>query len=151
LDYLPKPAQPDELAFALERYAEHRAVEQDQAKVQEQFLENIAQKEARAFKLTIPHGDRTYFVSPTEVERCMADRNYTWVYLVNDRRYLLARTLKEFEEMLAPHGFLRLNRSDLVRRDLIAHLEAGHAILRDGQRIEVSRRRMTELKQLLAS
>ncbi len=151
LDYLPKPAQPDELAFALERYTEHRTAEQDRNKVQEQFLENIAQKEARAFKLTIPHGDRTFFVAPAEVERCMAERNYTWVYLLNDRRYLLARTLKEFEEMLAPYGFLRLNRSDLVRRDLIVHLETGHAVLRDGQRIEVSRRRMTDLKQLLAS
>lgn len=151
LDYLPKPAQPDELAFALERYAERHAADLDRAKVQEHFLENIAQKETQAFKLTIPHGDRTFFVAPTEVERCMADRNYTWVHLVHDRRYLLARTLKEFEEMLSPFGFLRLNRSALVRKDTIVRLHDGHAELKDGERLEVSRRRWPELKRTWAA
>ncbi len=151
LDYLPKPAQPDELAFALERYAERHADEQDRAKVQEQFLMNIAQPGANTFKLTIPHGDRTFFVAPSEVERCMADRNYTWVHLVHDRRYLLARTLKEFEEMLVPFGFLRINRSALVRKDTILRLHDGHAELKDGEKLEVSRRRWPELKRTWAA
>jgi two-component system LytT family response regulator len=151
LDYLPKPAQPDELAFALERYRERHAAELDRAAVQEQFLVNIAQPQLEAFRLTIPHGDRTFFVAPAEVERCMADRNYTWVHLVHDRRYLLARTLKEFEEMLTPFGFLRLNRSALVRKDTIVRLHDGHAELKDGERLEVSRRRWPELKRLWAA
>lgn len=151
LDYLPKPAQPDELAFALERYKERHATALDRAQVQEQFLRNIAKQETRDFRLTIPHGDRTFFVAPTEVERCMADRNYTWVHLAHDRRYLLARTLKEFEEMLAPFGFLRLNRSALVRKDTIVRLHDGHAELRDGERLEVSRRRWPELKRTWAA
>ncbi len=151
LDYLPKPAQPDELAFALERYTELHTARSDRAKVQQQFLENIAQKEAQAFKLTIPHGDRTFFVPPAEVERCIADRNYTWIHLVHDRRYLLARTLKEFEDMLAPFGFLRINRSALVRKDTILRLHDGHAELKDGEKLEVSRRRWPELKRTWAA
>lgn len=151
LDYLPKPALPDELAFALERYRERHAAELDRAAVQEQFLANIAQPQVEAFRLTIPHGDRTFFVAPTEVERCMADRNYTWVHLVHDRRYLLARTLKEFEEMLTPFGFLRINRSALVRKDTILRLHDGHAELNDGEKLEVSRRRWPELKRTWAA
>lgn len=151
LDYLPKPVQPDELAFALERYAERHAAEMDRASVQEQFLANIAQQEAKDFRLTIPHGDRTFFVAPSEVERCMADRNYTWVHLVHDRRFLLARTLKEFEEMLTPFGFLRLNRSALVRQDTIVRLRDGLAELKDGGTLEVSRRRWPELKRRWAA
>jgi two-component system LytT family response regulator len=119
--------------------------------VQAQFLTNIAQQEARDFRLTIPHGDRTFFVAPNEVERCMADRNYTWVHLVHDRRYLLARTLKEFEEMLTPFGFLRINRSALVRKDTILRLHDGHAELKDGEKLEVSRRRWPELKRTWAA
>lgn len=150
LDYLPKPVQPDELAFAMERYQERRNTKLGRAKVQQQFLENIAQAETQAFKLTIPHGDRTFFVPPSEVERCMAERNYTWVHLAQERRYLLARTLKEFEEMLAPFGFIRLNRSALVRRDTIVCLHKGQAELKDGLMLEVSRRRWVELKRMLA-
>lgn len=151
LDYLPKPAQPDELAFALERYTERHGASMDRAKLQEQFLTNIAQPQVEGFRLSIPHGDRTFFVAPTEVERCMADRNYTWVYLVHDRRFLLARTLKEFEEMLTPFGFLRLNRSALVRKDTIVRLHDGHAELKDGEKLEVSRRRWPELKRTWAA
>ncbi|HRO98301.1 MAG TPA: LytTR family DNA-binding domain-containing protein [Flavobacteriales bacterium] len=151
LDYLPKPAQPDELAFALERYTERHGASMDRAKLQEQFLTNIAQPQVEGFRLSIPHGDRTFFVAPTEVERCMADRNYTWVHLVHDRRFLLARTLKEFEEMLTPFGFLRLNRSALVRKDTIVRLHDGHAELKDGEKLEVSRRRWPELKRTWAA
>jgi two-component system LytT family response regulator len=81
----------------------------------------------------------------------MADRNYTWVHLVHDRRYLLARTLKEFEEMLTPFGFLRINRSALVRKDTILRLHDGHAELKDGEKLEVSRRRWPELKRTWAA
>ena len=150
LDYLPKPVLPDELAAAMSRLREQRSGPPPVAELQDHFISNIAQRDPRAFKLTIPHGDRTFFVAPADVVRCAAERNYTWVYLGPDRRYLLARTLKEFEEMLEPFGFVRLNRGDLVRKDAIAHLEAGHAVLRDGERLEVSRRRLAELKHVLA-
>ncbi len=151
LDYLPKPVLPEELAAALERLREQRAEVQPTSEVQQQFIANIAQPNTSTFKLTIPHGDRTFFVAPSEVMRCEAERNYTWVHLGPERRYLLARTLMDFEEMLEPFGFVRLNRGDLVRKEEIRHLEGGNAILRDGTRIEVSRRRLSELKQLLAS
>lgn len=150
LDYLPKPVLPEELAAAMERFRDQRPAPLA-AQVQDQFIANIAQPDPSTFKLTIPHGDRTFFVAPAEIVRCEADRNYTWVHLGDDRRYMLSRTLKEFDEMLEPFGFVRLNRGDLVNRRQITHLEDGSAVLRDGSRIEVSRRRLAELKQLLAS
>jgi two-component system LytT family response regulator len=147
LDYLPKPVLPDELTAAMDRLRERRATAPPKAPLQEHFIANIAQIDASAFKLTIPHGDRTFFVAPAEVVRCEADRNYTWVHLGPERRYLLARTLKEFEEMLEPFGFVRLNRSDLVRRNAIIRLHDGHAELKGGEKLEVSRRRWPELKR----
>jgi len=150
LDFVPKPVLPEELASAMERLHEQRPTP-PAAQVQEQFIANITQPDGSRFKLTIPHGERTFFVAPAEVVRCEAERNYTWVHLGEDRRYLLSRTLKEFEELLEPFGFVRLNRGDLVRKQEIAHMEGGNAVLRTGHRIEVSSRRLAELKQLLAS
>ncbi len=150
LDYLPKPVLPEELAAAMERMRDQRPP-RSTVEVQAQFMTNLSQASVGTFKLTIPHGDRTFFVAPADIIRCEADRNYTWVHLGDDRRYLLSRTLKEFEEMLEPFGFLRINRSDLVDRKRIVHLEGGNVVLQDGSRLEVSRRRLAELKQLLAS
>lgn len=62
----------------------------------------------------------------------------------------MTRTLRGFEDMLAPLGFLRIDRGDLVARDLIAHIEDGQVVLKDGTRMVVSRRRLTEIKELLA-
>ena len=151
LDYLPKPVLPEELAAAMDRYREQQRSARPQAEVQDQFIANIAQPSPASFKLTIPHGDRTYFVPPSEIIRCEAERNYTWVHLGVDRRYLLTRTLLDLEHMLEPFGFVRINRGDLVQRASIGHLEAGHAVLKDGTRLEVSRRRQADLKALLAS
>jgi len=151
LDYLPKPVLPEELAGALARYMEQATAAANDREVQAGFMANIAQRKVESFRLTIPHGDRTIFVAPQEVVRCEADRNYTWVHLGRERRYLLARTLKEFEEMLAPFGFLRLNRGDVVNKHEILRIEGEDTLLRDGSRIKVSRRRLTELKQRLGS
>ena len=102
------------------------------------------------FKLTLSQGDRTFFAEPAEGLRCIADRNYTNVSLKNEKRFLQARTLSEFEAMLVPHGFLRLNRSDLVNRSVIDHVDGHDAVLKNGERVEVSRRRLAEVKQVLA-
>lgn len=149
LDYLPKPVLPEELAAALARYREQAGSKDQRRSLHEGLIANLEQPEPQHFKLTIPHGDRTLFVPTSEVVRCEAERNYTWVYLTGDRRHLMTRTLKEFEDMLAPLGFLRISRGDLVQKATIAHIEAGHVVLKDGMRMEVSRRRMAEVKQLL--
>lgn len=150
LDYLPKPVQPEELAAALERYhARHRDATV-RTQVQEQFIVNIAQPDVKQFKLTLSQGDRTFFAEPAEVLRCIADRNYTNVILKNEKRFLQARTLSDFEAMLVPHGFLRLNRSDLMNRSVIDHVDGHDAVLKNGERVEVSRRRLAEVKQVLA-
>lgn len=150
LDYLPKPVQPDELSAALVRYHERHRDDVIRAQVQDQFIANIEQPDVKHFKLTLTHGDRTYFVEPEQVLRCAADSNYTNVILHNGKRFIQARTLGELEAMLAPHGFLRLNRSDLVDRAAIDHLAGHEVVLRNGDRLEVSRRRITEVKQALA-
>lgn len=150
LDYLPKPVLPEELAEAMVRFREQVEASGSRDERHNGFIANLAQQEPKHFKLTIPHGDRTLFIPTNEVLRCEAERNYTWVYLTGDQRYLMTRTLKEFEDMLAPLGFLRISRGDLVQRATIAHIEAGHVVLKDGMRMEVSRRRMAEIKELLA-
>jgi two-component system, LytTR family, response regulator len=150
LDYLPKPVLPEELAEAMVRFREQVVVGEQREERHSAFIANLAQPEPKHFKLTIPHGDRTLFIPTNEVLRCEAERNYTWVHLADGGRYLMTRTLKEFEEMLAPLGFVRISRSDLVQKATIAHIEPGHVVLKDGIRMEVSRRRMAEVKELLA-
>lgn len=150
LDYLPKPADPQELQAALERFRQRTQPPTVRAQVQDQFIANIAQPAPSGFKLTLHQGDATWFVAPTDVRRCDADSNYTRITLNDGRRFIMARTLMDFEEMLTPFSFLRLSRGVLVARNAITHLSANAAVLDDGEHVPVSRRRMGELKEKLA-
>lgn len=149
LDYLLKPIQPDELAEALLRFAE-RHPDQDRGTVQQQFLDNIGQPDEQRLKLTLTTGDRTYFVSPADLTHCTADDNYTELHLHDGRRFISARTLKDYEEMLSPLGFIRVHRSALVNRTMITHLDGSHLVLKGNERVEVSRRKREEVLKTLA-
>lgn len=148
LDYLMKPVLGDELRAAIERHRAKRGIAADE---QQQLLHNLAQPDERSMKLTLTSGDRSYFVAPTEVLWCEADVNYTNLHLADDRRFVSARTLKDYEDMLTPLGFLRTHRSYLVNRTHIDHYDrSGFVVLRNGKRVEVASRRREEVARALA-
>jgi two-component system, LytTR family, response regulator len=149
LDYLMKPVLGDELRAAIDRHIAKRG---NTPEVQTQLLHNIAQPDERTMKLTLTSGDRSYFVDPAEVVWCEADVNYTNLHLKDERRFVSARTLKDYEDMLAPLGFLRTHRSYLVNRAHIDHLDrTGFVVLRGGRRVEVATRRREEVARALSS
>lgn len=149
LDYLMKPVLGDELRAAIDRHLAKRSMVPE---VQKQLLHNLAQPDERSMKLTLTSGDRSYFVDPAEVVWCEADVNYTNLHLNDDRRFVSARTLKDYEDMLTPLGFLRTHRSYLVNRAHIDHLDrGGFVVLRNGKRVEVASRRRDEVARVLAT
>ncbi|QQR88225.1 MAG: response regulator transcription factor [Flavobacteriales bacterium] len=148
LDYLMKPVLGDELRAAVDRHLAKRGGPSD---AQAHLLHNIAQPDERSMKLTLTSGDRSYFVDPAEVVWCEADVNYTNLHLADERRFVSARTLKDYEDMLTPIGFLRTHRSYLVNRAHVDHLDkSGFVVLRNGKRVEVASRRREEVARALA-
>lgn len=148
LDYLLKPVQPEELRSALDRCIAQRAQALPREELQKQFMANIAKDEEKDLKLSLTSGDRNYFVSPKAVSLCQADGNYTELHLDDGRRFISARTLKEYEDMLEPWGFLRVHRASLVNRAAVAGFTDGQVVLKDGRRVEVSRRRWEEVRRI---
>ncbi|MBD2700169.1 LytTR family transcriptional regulator [Spirosoma sp. BT702] len=78
--------------------------------------------------------------------------NYTWLHTVMAQPFLVAYTLKCFEDQLPPTYFLRIHRHYLVNRRFIAQIDSygkqGEVCLTTGHRLIVSRRRFSWLKQL---
>ena len=148
LDYLMKPVLGDELRSAIDRHIAKRGIVPEE---QKHLLHNIEQPDERTMKLTLTSGDRSYFVDPAEVVWCEADVNYTNLHLQDDRRFVSARTLKDYEDMLSPLGFLRTHRSYLVNRAHVDHFDrSGFVVLRNGHRVEVASRRKEEVARALA-
>jgi two-component system, LytTR family, response regulator len=96
---------------------------------------------------------RFHFLETRSVDYLEVDGNYVTIHVGNDR-FLTRATLKQLSEVLAPHDFVRIDRSCLVnlrRVDYVERLERGQFAftLRHGQRLVSSRERATRMLQLL--
>jgi DNA-binding LytR/AlgR family response regulator len=92
------------------------------------------------------------FFDVSRITRFWSSDKYT-VFLGDGEEQLTDEPLGALEERLAPHGFLRIHRGELVRVFAIKALLAdgdGHRVeLDDGQVARVSRRSLVDLKSAL--
>ncbi|MEM7246337.1 MAG: LytTR family DNA-binding domain-containing protein [Acidobacteriota bacterium] len=141
VDYLLKPIDPTLLEEAVER-ARQRHVDQRLRS----FRVNLREAELQDRRIALPISSGYSFVQLSEILRLSGEDNYTRFHLTDEREYLVARTLKEHEEMLARSGFLRVHKSHVVNLRHVRELHReSRLVLSDGSSIEVARRRRPEL------
>ncbi|MCB0794173.1 MAG: response regulator transcription factor [Flavobacteriales bacterium] len=151
LDYLLKPIDPDELEDALKKVIKATRGTQNA----DQFLsllQNLSGAKERAGKIALPVADGLEMVNTEDIMYCESDSNYTVVHRRDQKRLVISRTLKEFEDMLAEQGFVRVHHSYLIN---VKHVqkyirgEGGEVIMNDGTNVAVSRRKKQELMDSL--
>ena len=151
IDYLLKPINAEELNIAIKRHLEKQLGAADFESLYQNLLHNLRAKQTVNFKLAIPTVAGTLFVGVDELIRCEGESNYTCFHLANGRRHLSAKTIKEYEEILCGHGFIRVHKSHLINRTCIVnYLNEGAVLLKDNQKIPVSRLRKEAVKKILS-
>ena len=84
---------------------------------------------------------------------CESDDNYTILQLKNKKKILVTRSLKEMEEILEQHSFIRVHRYYIVNLNEIEKYikgEGGYLVMSDGNTIDVARnKKEVLLKKLL--
>src|SRR5258708_12919479 len=83
---------------------------------------------------------------------CASDSNYTVLFLKNKQKIIVSRTLKEVEEMLEDHAFMRVHHSYLINLNEINKYvkgEGGYLLMSDGTTVDVSRSRKEMLLKKL--
>ncbi len=151
LDYLLKPIEAARLQEALKR-AENAAKTSSLAAIADSG-DTAPQRKSRQDQIFIRDGERCHFVRLADVFLFEVDGNYTRVCF-RDQRPLLARALGYLEERLDARVFFRANRQQIINLDYIAGVEnwVGDGLLvslKNGARIEVSRRQARELRTLM--
>lgn len=150
LDYLLKPINAEELRSAVNRFLEKREQQQQTDALLKNLLTNLGNKKESEFKLAVPTVSGAVFFSPAEIIRLEGEGNYTQFYLTQNRKYLSAKTMKEYEEILLQHNFLRIHKSHLVNRAFIDNYRnEGSVILKDKTSLPVSRQRKQEVAAVL--
>ncbi len=147
LDYLLKPIDADELKAAVARFITTRNQAGSQQLLYNNLLHNISVNDQRDFKLALPTISGTYFFSPEQIIRLEAESNYTRFHFSAEKPLLISKTMKEYEEILGNHGFIRIHKSHIVNKKHVVsfHSNDGVMIMNDRSRVEVSRRRKDEI------
>lgn len=150
VDYLLKPIEVDDLRAAVERVAERKQhKQQNNLNV---LKENLGQSETLQ-KIAIPGMQDVRFVKVSDIIRIEGDSNYSFIYVDGGDKIHSSRTLGDYEELLTGHKcFFRVHKTHLVNLDHVVKLiktEGGYLEMKDGSQVEISRRRKTEVLQLL--
>ncbi|WP_341224518.1 LytTR family DNA-binding domain-containing protein [uncultured Arcticibacterium sp.] len=88
-------------------------------------------------------------IIPPDIIRIEADINYSIVHLTSGKKIILAKTLKQFQEMLDPQNFVRPCRSHLINTRFIKKASETKVILKNGFQLPVSRRRRIGLMTII--
>lgn len=148
VDYLLKPIDVDELVKAIDKC--RFSASSDRMSLLRESLEESAS--GTLTKLALSTQDRVKIVEINEIVRCESDVNYTRFYFTRDKPLLVTKTLKEYDNLLTPNGFVRVHQSHLVNAGHIKEFvkaDGGHLNLSDGSYVPVSTRRKSEVLKLL--
>ena len=151
LDYLLKPVDENELKKAVERYKAKRIYAPAGQVLFRNFIQNLTQQNKEKFKLALTDTTEVKYVQLDEIIRVQAESNYRHIFVEKKNVFISAKTLKEYDEILSGHHFLRVHKSHLVNP---AHInkydKSGLLHMSDGSTVEVSRRKKEYLQQALA-
>lgn len=150
LDYILKPVDPDRLNEAIQKLS---SGEDDFVSAQSAILrrDRVLTVQDRVF---IKDGEKCWFIELSKVRMLESDGNYVKVYFDNFRPLIL-RSLNSFEERLDPEFFFRANRKYIINLQWVSSIEnwfnGGLQVeLREGEKVEISRRQAIRFKELMS-
>ncbi len=99
-------------------------------------------------KIAISFQDRIVYYDAQEIMYCQSNDNYTTIQIKGGEKVMASKTMKHFEDLLAPLGFIRPHQSYIINSKFIAQYskkDGGFLILTDGSAIPISRHRKEEI------
>lgn len=150
-DYLLKPIDSDELSSTILRLKEE-AGKREHLDRMGLLLQNVNFTSGHSGRISVPTMNGLVMLETDKIIRLESDVNYTTIYPDGEKKLTVAKTLKEFEELLSSRGFYRVHNSHLVNLSYVKTYnkgKGGSIMLRDGTEIEVSMRRKDEFLQRL--
>ena len=141
--YLLKPISIDDLIKAVDYIVEIKKKENElQHAVLKPKLTTVEDK------ITIPTLQGFEVLEMKNILYCKADDNYTHIFLQNNHKKLVSKTLKYFEDALKQSSFARIHKSYLVNVNYVVNYKkgkGGSVLLSNGKELSVSSSKKGEL------
>jgi two-component system LytT family response regulator len=143
IDYLLKPIDINDLKAAVEKLGKKTTDKLISQKV-DILMQNFRSENAENYRLAISDSDGITFVNINEIIYCEGSSNYTNFYLQNGKKHIVAKTLKEYEELLSNYNFFRIHNSYLVNLKEVKKYfrgDGGYVQMSNDEKLDVSKRK----------
>jgi two-component system, LytTR family, response regulator len=143
LDYLLKPIEKDRLA---------EAVAKAKRQIEELKIERLRSKLLPHEKVFLRDGDKCWYIKLEDIRLIESAGNYAKIHF-DKYQPLIHRTLNSLDERLSDELFFRANRQQIINLNYLDKIEpffnSGFLFyMKDGSKVEVSRRQAVKFKEL---
>lgn len=151
LDYLLKPIDPDELIAAVNKLDKDKKKEEVKDSIN-LLLENLRDIKPETKRIALNSIDKVHMVHIKDIIRCESQGAYTIFYLMNKEQIVVTKNLKEYEQLLDEHSFIRVHHSHLINFAYLKEYvkkDGGYAIMSDNTQVPVSFRKRNRLLEMI--
>jgi two-component system, LytTR family, response regulator len=151
LDFILKPVDPEELQNTIEKIKQAVGKNNSFEHI-DLLLENIRKKVDNFKRIALSTSDGIHLFEVSDIIRLEARVNYTEFFIKNHKPVLIAKTLKEYEELLTEHGFERIHQSHLINLSYLKSYiktDGGYAIMADNTNIPIAQSKKEKLQELI--
>ena len=152
IDYLLKPVDSEELERAVKKVMQR--TEKPIAQQLEILMQRIHQPATPINKIAMPTMEGLQMLPVESIISCESDSNYTILKLKDNKKIIVSRTLKDIEDLLEEHSFVRVHRCYLANLNEVEKYvkgEGGYLVMSDGSSIDVARNKKELLLKKLLS
>lgn len=150
LDYVLKPVDELRLQKAIGKLLT-KINEKNKIDTHEDSNEDVLTENDQVF---VKDGERCWFVSLKEIRLFESEGNYVRVYF-DKNKPLILKSLNNLDKRLSEKSFFRANRKHIINMRWIENIETWFnggllVVLKDGQKIEISRRQAAKFKEKMS-
>lgn len=146
LDYLLKPVDIVELQNAINRHIIKKDIRPSNEPLYKNLIANILQKNPANFKLAVSVKEGVFLFEPKNIICLEGQNNYSKIYFDDRKHLLVSKTLKEYDDILTEHHFVRVHKSFLVNELHVKKIDnEGMLWLTNDVCVPISRRKKTDV------
>ncbi len=150
LDYLMKPIAIKDLQDVVERYKKtNNTFVKEKIDILQSSLD---EGKSQDNKISLASQEGIVFVQIKNIIHIESSSSYSIIHLVDGKKMMVTKLLKDFEEILFPYHFYRVHHSYLINLHYMEKYvrgDGGHVVLQNGIVIDVARRKKDEFLKVI--